>query len=248
MFQDHFSRRAAGYAAYRPDYPPALFAYLASVAPARRMAWDCATGSGQAALGTAEHFARVIATDASAAQVEHARPHPRVEYRVARADASGLDDASVDLVTVAQALHWFDVDAFHAEARRVLVSDGVLAEWTYGGMVLDDPAAQDAMYRFSAETVGPHWPPERRHVDAGYRTLPFPFRELRPPTFTLEQRWTLAELAGYARTWSATARYVDAHGHDPVDALEKELRRTWTHADEPRVVRWPLTLRVGTVG
>ena len=246
MFKDHFSDLAARYAACRPDYPPELFAYLARVSPSHRVAWDCATGSGQAALGIAEHFARVVATDASAAQLTHARPHPRVEYRVAPAEASGLEAASVDLITVAQALHWFDLDAFYAEAVRVLVPGGVLAVWTYGAVLLDDPALDAAVQRFAVETVGPYWPPERRLVDEGYRTIAFPFRELAPPALTLEQRWTLAELAGYLRTWSATARYVAAHGRDPVAALEQELRTGWHDPQLPRAVRWPLALRVGT--
>jgi SAM-dependent methyltransferase len=245
-FQDHFSARAEQYAACRPGYPAELFAFLADVAPDRRLAWDCATGSGQAALGLAEHFARVVATDASASQIAHAEPHARVAYHVAPAEASGLTDASVDLVTVAQALHWFDVDAFHAEARRVLVPGGVVAVWSYGGVTFDEPAIAALVRRFARETVGPYWPPERRLVDDGYRTIAFPFAELAAPSFTLAQRWTLVELAGYLRTWSATARYVAAHGHDPVDALEAALREPW--GDATRTVRWPLALRVGRTG
>jgi SAM-dependent methyltransferase len=243
-FADHFSGRAAAYAAYRPDYPAALFAYLAGLLPRHRLAWDCATGSGQAALGLATHFARVVATDASAAQLAHARPHPRVEYRVALAEASGLAAGSADLVTVAQALHWLDLDAFYAEARRVLAPDGTLAVWTYGDCVLGEPALDRVVGRYNEETVGSYWTPERQLVRDGYRTLPFPFREVDPPAFTLERTWTVAELAGYLRTWSATSRYVAARGHDPVDDVEAELRSAWGGA-ERRPVRWPLALRVG---
>ena len=189
----------------------------------------------------------MIATDASEAQLAHATPRPNIEYRVARAEQSGLADASVDLVTVAQALHWLDRDAFYAEARRVLVPDGVLAVWTYGDASLDDEALATCVHRFARETVGAYWPPERRLVREGYRTIAFPFRELTPPPFPLTQEWTLAELAGYLRTWSATARYAVALGHDPVDTFEAELREHWGDAGAPRTVRWPLALRVGTV-
>jgi SAM-dependent methyltransferase len=244
-FIDHFSRQASTYAAYRPDYPPALFAYLSQIAGRHELAWDCATGSGQAALGLAAHFARVIATDASAAQIAHAVRHARIEYRVARAEASGLESASADLVTVAQALHWFDVDAFYAEARRVLVPGGVIAVWTYGDVALDGPALTRVVAAYSHQTVGPYWPPQRRLVDEEYRTLPFPFARLDPPAFTLEQWWTLPELAGYLRSWSATARYVAAHDRDPVADVEAALRPHWGNPGRRRRVHWPFTLLVG---
>jgi len=244
-FPDHFSARAAAYAAYRPDYPAALFAYLAGLVARHHLAWDCATGSGQAALGLAPHFTRVVATDASAAQLAHARPHPRVEYHVALADASGLAAGSADLVTVAQALHWLDLDAFYAEARRVLAPGGALAVWTYGDCVLREPALDRVVGRYNEETVGPYWMPERQLVREGYRTLPFPFREVDAPAFTLERAWTVAELAGYLRSWSATSRYVAARGHDPVNEVEAELQALWGGAERRHLVRWPLTLRVG---
>jgi SAM-dependent methyltransferase len=244
-FRDHFSRQASTYAAYRPHYPEALFDHLAALVPRHELAWDCATGSGQAALGLAPHFTRVIATDASAAQIAHATPHPRVEYRVAPAEASGLEAASVDLVTVAQALHWFDVDAFYAEVRRVLAPGGALAVSVYGDVELDDPELDYTVRDFNHGTVGRYWPPERALVDTSYTTLPFPFARVATPTFTLEQRWTLAELAGYLRSWSATTRYIAAHGHDPLPDLERMLAASWGDPERRRRVRWPFTLLVG---
>jgi SAM-dependent methyltransferase len=244
-FKDHFSAQAAAYAAYRPEYPPALFEYLAGLVGRRELAWDSGTGSGQAAVAIARHFARVVGTDASAAQLAHAVAHPRVEYRVAHAESSGLPSGSVDLVTVAQALHWFDVDAFYSEARRVLAPGGVLAAWTYGNPALDVAALDARLREFNEETVGDFWPPERRLVVDGYRSLPFPFAEIEPPAFTLEALWTLDELAGYLRSWSATARFVARHGRDPVDALEREMAAFWGPRAERRLVRWPLALRVG---
>jgi SAM-dependent methyltransferase len=243
-FKDHFSRRAATYARYRPSYPDALFAWIAGHAPSRRLAWDCATGNGQAARGLAEWFARVVATDASGEQIAQAPPDERIDYRVAPADASGLPDESADVVTVAQALHWFDRVAFYAEARRVLVPHGLLAVWTYGDPMLDDPALDAMLHRFNKVTVGGYWPPERGLLDDGYRSLDFPFREIDAPSFTLEREWTLAELAGYLRSWSATARFVERQGRDPVDDIERELGAHWP-ADIRRTVRWPLSMRAG---
>lgn len=243
-FKDHFSGTAASYARYRPRYPDALFTYLATLPPERTAAWDCATGSGQAAVALASHFVRVVATDASAEQIAHAEPHPRVEYRTAPAERSGLPDASVDLLTVAQALHWFDQDAFRAEAARVLRPGGVLAVWCYGRMELPDGALQRTLDRYYTETVGPYWPPERRWIEEGYRTLRLPFPELAPPAFAMEARLGLDALVGYLGTWSATQRFQHATGRDPLPDLRDTLARDWPAAEEPRLVRWPLALRI----
>jgi SAM-dependent methyltransferase len=246
-FSDHFSGVASEYAEYRPLYPASLFDWLAGLAAHRERAWDCATGSGQAAVALASRFERVIATDASAGQIAAATRHPRVEYRVAPAEASGLDAGSMDLVTVAQALHWFDRPAFYAEARRVLRRDGVVAAWTYGHPSIDEPRADAALQRFYSETVGPYWPKERALVDAAYRTIDFPFPEVEPPAFEMETRWPLAALLGYVATWSAVTRFRAARGEDPVGNLGKALGRSWGNPETLRRIAWPLALRVGRV-
>jgi SAM-dependent methyltransferase len=245
-FRDHFSRLAATYAAYRPSQPPELVAWAAALAPGRALAWDCATGNGQAALALAEHFDRVAATDASAAQIARATAHPRVTYAVGPAEASGLASASVDLVAVAQALHWFDLDVFYREVRRVLVSGGALAVWSYMAPRLDEPAL-NAMFRHHMyDVLGPYWPPERRLIEAGYRTLAFPFDEVEAPRFELTREWTLAQLAGYMRSWSATAQYVDAHGRDPIADFEADARDAWgDDGAAVRTVRWDYAIRAG---
>jgi len=243
-FKDHFSSASDRYAAYRPDYPAALFAWLASLCAERDMAWDCATGSGQAAQGLAPHFRQVIATDASAEQIRHAEPHAAIDYRVAPAEASSLADRSVDLVTVAQAAHWFDLPRFYAEVKRVLKPGGVLALWGYGRMVL--PGDMDAPFRhFYGETVGPYWPPERSLIDDAYRSLDFPFAEIQPPAFHIEVGWSLPRLIAYLSTWSAVKRYREANGLDPLPALMAELEPLWGDRDTVRKLQWPLFLRVG---
>ena len=244
-FSDHFSAVASNYAEYRPRYPDSLFDWLAGLPAHRETAWDCATGSGQAAVALASRFERVIATDASAGQIAAATPHPRVEYRVAPAEASSLDPASVDLVTVAQALHWFDRPAFYAEARRVLRPDGVVAAWTYGHPSIDEPRADAALQRFYSETVGPYWPTERALVDAGYRTIDFPFNEVAPPFFEMETRWTLDFLVGYVATWSAVTRFRAATGEDPLPAFAEALEPAWGDPQLVRRITWPLALKVG---
>ena len=182
-FKDRFSAHASDYARFRPHYPRALFAYLADIASERECAWDCATGNGQAAVALGEFFHHVIATDASENQVANGQPHDRVTYRVASAEQSGLPKASVDLVTVAQALHWFDREAFFAEAQRVLKPHGVLAVWCYN-LFRIAPEIDRLVETFYRETVGPYWDFERRLVETGYRTIEFPFAELSTARFS----------------------------------------------------------------
>lgn len=245
-FADHFSGFSAAYAAFRPRYPEALFAFLARAAPARNAAWDCGTGSGQAAIGLARHFAHVTATDASKAQIAHATPHPNVTYRIGPAEMSGLVGSSVDLVTAAQAVHWFDRPRFWVEARRVLRPRGVIAVWTY---VLFEiaPDIDLIVRRFYADTVGPFWPPERRLTEERYRTIDFPFAEFPVPELEIVQRVTLDDIAGYIRTWSATRGFVERYGRDPVDDLVVELSPLWGDPETTRIARWPLAVRAGRI-
>src|SRR3954468_13493425 len=225
-FKDHFSGHAGTYASFRPGYPPALFDFVAALPRGRALAWDCATGNGQAAGDLAARFARVIATDASAEQRAPPEPHPNVEYRQAPAESSGLKSGSVDLVTVATAVHWFDFDRFYAEVERVLAPGGALAVWAYN-LVRVTPEVDGLVDRLARQIVGPHWPPERRWVDEEYRTLPFPFAEVTPPALWIEEEWAFDRFAPYFSTWSATARYRQATGQDPVDLVRDDLARAW---------------------
>jgi SAM-dependent methyltransferase len=246
-FKDHFSGHAGDYAQYRPGYPDGLFAHLASLAPTRDLAWDAGTGSGQAAVGLAAYFARVFATDASAQQVERAQPHERVTYAAEPAERTSLADGLVDLVTVAQALHWFDLDRFYNEVRRVLKPRGVLAAWCYG---LNRIAADidPVVAHFYEDIVGPYWPPERRLIEERYATLPFPFEELTAPEMAMTTDWNLDEFLGYLATWSAVQRYRKEMGDDPLPALRARLLPVWGEAAQRRTVSWPVYLRIGRVG
>lgn len=242
-FQDHFSGHAAVYASARPDYPPQLFEFLASCCNVRHLAWDCATGNGQAAVALAAHFERVVASDGSAKQIAEAMPRPNIDYCCAPAEASPLEDGVVDLVTVAQALHWFNVDAFYAEAARVLKPGGVLAVWCYGIHRIDT-AIDDVVGELYEPVLGPWWPPERKLVERHYQDLSFPFAEMPPPTFDMRQRWTLQQLTAYLYSWSATQRYMQDRKEDPVLRFSERLAAAW--GGEPlRDVVWPLTLRLG---
>ncbi len=243
-FPDHFSGVAAGYALSRPRYPGALFEWLASLTPQHRLAWDAGTGSGQAAVGLAAHFDRVVATDASAAQVAEAVPHPAVTYRVGLADRSGLAAGSADLVTAAQAAHWFQLDTFYREVHRVLTPGGVVAVWTYGLPLVDHPPSNAALAAF-ADRVAPWWPPERALVDTEYRTLPFPFAELPAPAFVMTRDATVGQLLSYLRTWSATTECAKATGADPVAEAAAGLSRAWGGETAVHEIRWRISVRAG---
>ena len=242
-FKDHFSGHAADYARFRPNYPAKLFDYLASISSEHELAWDCATGNGQAAAGLADHFAKVIATDASARQIENAQPNPSISYSVAPAEASGIDPDSIDLILVAQALHWFDMDRFFAEAKRVSTESGILAVSTYT-LVSVHPEIDAILSKFYHETTGPYWPPERDLVETNFKKVRFPFSELPSREFEMHQEWNLAQLIGYLRTWSATKNFIAACGFDPVDSLMQELGSVWHDPEHVRQVTWPLKLRI----
>lgn len=246
-FQDLFSSHATCYAKARPGYPPEMFAYLAGLVPEHRLAWDAGTGNGQAAIGLAEHFQRVIATDASKEQIAQAVPHERIEYRAATAEEADLASASVDLVMIAQALHWFRHDAFYANVRRVSRPHGVIAASCYT-LPRVTQAIDAVLDRFYTETTGPFWEPGRRYIDERFETIPFPFDEIRPtPSFDCCYEWTLAEFRAYIESWSAVQKFRKEQGRDPLDVIAGDLAAAWGDPSRRYPVTWPIYLRVGRV-
>ena len=245
-FKDHFSKGARSYSRYRPGYPPEVFAYLAALCPERERAWDCGCGNGQAALGLAAQFGRVDATDPSAQQIAKAAPHPKIAYSVGAAEASGLPPGAFDLIVAAQAAHWFDFEAFHAEVRRLAKPAAVVALISYHRMRIG-PEIDAVCETFHRRTLADYWPPERAHVDAGYATIPFPFAEIEPPDFALRETWPLAHVLGYIGTWSAVGEYRRATGEDPLPPLAETLHGLWGDPAAPRDIAWPINLRVGRV-
>lgn len=227
----------------RPQYPAALFHYLAMVSRGTRLAWDCGTGTGQSAVGLAQRFARVLATDPSTEMIAAAIPHLRVKYAVAWYETE-LTDHSVNLVTAAQALHRFDVDRFVREARRVMVPGGVLAAWCYS-VCRVEPAIDEVVDRFYRVTTGPFWPAEQRHVDEGYRQIALPIDEMAPPPFEMVEDWTMSDLMVHVRTWPGVQKCVEVRGEAPLQEFEDALRTRWGNRMMRRRVRWSLHMRVG---
>jgi SAM-dependent methyltransferase len=243
-FIDAFSDAARRYASARPTYPASLFECVAALAPARHDAWDCATGNGQAALGLAALFESVQATDASAQQIEHAASHPRVHYRVAAADTSGLSDRSVDLVSVAQALHWFDLPKFYAEVRRVARPGGLLAVYGYAWLYLS--AQLDALInRWLLRPIEAFWLPNLQLLWHGYRTIEFPYEEITAPRLAIHLDWNLDQLLSYYLTWSATRGKIAAEGDRFIADAYHGLAAAWGDPQQSRPVVMPIAVRLG---
>lgn len=241
--KDNFSRRADEYAKYRPSYPPELIEFILLQVPGRHRAWDCATGNGQAARELALHFETVYATDISQQQLDHAVTAPNIFYSLQPAEHTDFPRDHFDLVTVAQALHWFDFDAFYTEVKRTGKNGSLLAAWMYGLLAIS-PAIDPIIYRLYKEVLGDYWDYERKYVDDKYTTIPFPFEEISSPVFEIRFQWTLAELEGYLNTWSALQKFIQKNGYNPVPAFMQEILPLW---GEKRELHFPLHLRLGKI-
>jgi SAM-dependent methyltransferase len=240
-----FSAVSKEYARFRPRYPRGLFEWIASLVNRHELAWDCATGNGQAATGLADDFAHVEATDANPEQLRHATPHPRITYREATADASGLAAAAVDVVTVGQALHWLPLDLFYAEVQRVTRPGGALVAFGYHLPGIGVPEVDRAMTHFHDVIVGPYWRPERQIVVDRLRTIPFPFNEIAAPPFEIRIPMSLGTFGDFLRTQSATERYKKVVGADPVPDFEASVASIWGGRDQIREVVFPMFVRAG---
>ncbi len=243
-FPDLFSRDATGYAKFRPRYPAALFEWIVGLPAQRRVALDCATGNGQAATVLAKSFALVLGVDASMPQLRVATRAGGVHYLGALAESNPLRSGAVDLISVAQAIHWLDRPRFFAEVERIAAPGAALAVWGYGRLRAA-PAIDTLINRFHDETVGPYWSTERRLVEEGYGGFAIPIDEVVAPALAIETQLSLPELLGYLRTWSAVGKYLAVNGHDPVERLAPELAGVWGDPAARRPIVWPLFVRAG---
>lgn len=241
--KDNFSIQSSDYVRFRPTYPDELLDYILSLTRHHNTAWDCGAGSGQLTFKLANYFNQVFATDISAKQLEQAVQKPNITYKVESAEVSSFKAHSFDLITVAQAVHWFDFDLFYSEVRRTLKPDGLLAIIGYGLLEIEGQAGQKVL-DFYAETLAGYWDKERRYIDERYQTIPFPFREIKAPGFTSRYEWNLEQLVGYLNTWSAVQHFIRQNGVNPVEAFAEDLRKIWD-GNRTEVVTFPILLRLG---
>ncbi len=242
----HFGEDSQAHLQFRPDYPDALYEYILSFVSERNLVWDCGTGNGQAAVKLANYFQEVIATDINATQLAAATQKKNIQYQAWPAEKTGIKNVSVDLVTIAQALHWFDFDAFYTEVKRVSKPDSIIAAWCYA-LIDVNPEVNISIRKLYNEILGnQYWPPARLHIDAGYQTIPFPFTKIKTPTFTIEKSIDIDQLFGYLNTWSAVKEYTQHNGKNPLSLIYPELKEAWG-ASTKKHVSWPIYLLAGRV-
>jgi ubiquinone/menaquinone biosynthesis C-methylase UbiE len=242
--KDYFSSQSKAYATFRPTYPKALYDFIFRQVKTKGTAWDCATGNGQVASYLADYFHEVHATDISQQQLDHADKKKNVRYSISPAERTSFENNQFDLITVAQALHWFDRDKFYDEAKRVGKPGSILAIWGYA-MLYIEPSIDALILNFYNETVGPYWDDARRLVEQEYQTISFPFERLDTPRFSIEVEWTLTQLSGYFCSWSATQKYIKEKGIDPVPGFIETLRKHWTRRSMN--VTFPIFMHIGTI-
>jgi ubiquinone/menaquinone biosynthesis C-methylase UbiE len=246
-FKDYFSKQAELYAKYRPKYPQKLFEYLSSITEHHQRAWDTATGNGQAAIGLAPYFDKIIATDASRSQIEHAEKHPKVTYSVAKAEQSNLPSCSVDLIVAATAIHWFDLPAFYDEVRRILKPGGVFAAWQYSTPLFTEQVDEVVKYWYT-QIIGKYVAPEISKAFDFENKIEFPFQRIQTPNFDFELNWNLDDLVNFLLTWSCTQSYINENNSNPIDIVIDDLRKAWGNENHRKMSRWKLYLKAGKVG
>lgn len=247
-FIDNFSFHSKEYSFSRPTYPDLLFEFLSTITPQKNLAWDCATGNGQAAIGLSKYFKNVIASDASKNQIQHGFQRENIDYKIFPAENANLDNDSVDLVTVAQALHWFDFEKFYINVKRVGKKDGIIAVWSYDmhkiNPQIDNISSQ---LNVDGEILGNYWAKETKYVKEKYKTIPFPFKEISVPAFKTTLYWNLLQLWNYMPTWSSVKKYYSENKQDPLDLVKSELKSLWGDELNKKEVTWNINIRVGVI-
>ena len=244
MLKDLFSKQAEDYAKYRPVYPKGLFEYILQFVTEKNTAWDCATGNGQAAFALAQYFKKVIATDISEKQLSLAKPHPNIKYQIAAAEQTNFPDNSFDLITVAQAYHWFKFDAFENEVKRVAKKDAVIAVWGYNLFSTNNAAINAVIKKFYTEIVGAYWDAERKYIDNCFSSVPFNFTPLPTKDFFINTEWSKDDVVGYLNSWSAVQHFIDDRKYNPVDDIISDLDLLWK---DIKHVSFPVFLKLGRI-
>ena len=246
-FKDFFSQQASEYAKYRPGYPEELFKYLGSITNEHKRAWDSAAGNGQAALGLAEYFDEVLASDASETQIQNAVQHPKIKYFIAPSENSGIEPHSVNIVTVATAIHWFNLNKFYDEVKRVLVPGGTLAVWNYGEANVNEKIDK-IFHRFLYEVIGSYAAPEFWKGINQENEIDFPFERIKTPLFKMKHNWSFNDYKNFVMTWSPVRQYIKLNNTDPLELIIDELKNAWGNENEKKEISWKLMLKAAKIG
>ncbi len=241
--KDNFSKQSNLYSKFRPGYPAELVDFLVALVRSKDKSWDVGTGNGQFAVQLAEYFSKVYATDISAAQIENATSKPNIFYSVQKAEQSSFSENTFDLITIAQAIHWFEFDNFYTEAKRVLKPSGLIAALCYDIFSINEEI-DFLVNDFYKNVTGPYWDDERKYVDEHYRSIPFPFQEIEAPSFKMNYNWKFENAIGYLNTWSAVQHYIKKNNENPVDAFSSQLKKAWGNTIT-RKVSFQIFMRVG---
>lgn len=243
---EYFNVRSNDYKKYRPVYPKELFEFLADIAPANDLAWDCGCGTGQATAALSDYFDKVTGTDDSEGQIKNAIKKQNIIYKVISEETSGFKDNSVDLVTCAQSLHWLTLNKLYKEVKRVLKPGGIIAVWTYN-LFRVNKEIDSLIDKFYFDIIYSYWPEQRKHVESKYKELDFPFNKRPAPQFSMEAEWNIDQLIGYLNTWTGVQNYIEFEAFNPLEFIEKELQTIWKKNKSKKKILWPLTLKVGKV-
>jgi hypothetical protein len=244
--KDNFSAHASSYAQFRPVYPLPLYDYLLTLVKEKKTAWDCGTGNGQVAGVLANHFDKVIGTDISSKQLELAVQKPNIEYRILPAEKTDIGDGSINLITVAQAIHWFGFEDFYTEVNRVAAQDSIIAIWCYNLLEITEKVDPVIRELYSEILGDQFWDPERKYIEEHYQTIPFPFEEIQSPDFKIEVSWNVEQLIGYLNSWSAVQHFIKKNASNPVNQVAEQLREAWS-GQEFRKVSFPIFTRIGRI-
>lgn len=239
-----FSDKSDLYASARPHYPADVFDYLANLCSETQLAWDCGCGSGQAAIDLVTRFGSVYASDVSKEQIANAKQHPRIDYNVTSSECTEILDKSVDLVCVAQALHWFDYATFWPEVTRVLKPGGLFSAFAYKLPSIDSQIDKLIQQQIM-EVIEPYWAPQNQLIADDYRDITFPFKKIDAPKFHMQTNWNLDELFAVIHTFSATRRCMDKLG----DAFFKQAylatKEKWGNQQTKRKIDFDFVFYVG---
>lgn len=245
MSEDRFSKQADSYVNFRPEYPPELFDFILSKVPSKDVCWDCATGNGQAAKFVSSYFKKVIASDLSAAQISLAQKNfPNIEFRVERAEESQFAAQSLDLITVAQALHWFNFEVFYPRAKSFLKPNGVFAAWSYDFFKIS-PKIDAILDPYGRDYLMPYWSERNKFIFDGYKNIPFPFKKMDTPELNMEVQWSFEQVKGYLDSWSATQKFKDENHTDPFDSIQESLKKIWNEGPAVKTIQWHIHCLVG---